>query len=585
MWFKKYGTIILLVVALLAAGYGIYSTASTPAPAVARTARRGPSDRTFVVDQRSLITAEQLALQSTSAEERAFAEEALRLADSEMDLAFASAVRRIANLPRATSDTAKEAEARLGKSLRALSDDQAQVAALEKALATANAAAAESLTDRLELAKAQEALDQDDADDARQDLRRAGGDPQGRMQEMIDEHEAASKGSDTIRVVVTKPAESRAVARLVQSWMTIRRKDLQLSTAKAEADSLAIAFKIRHDRVDARAAARLHDSTSARLTHDSAAALLAEAQRRSRDEKTKISLDQRIDDQHALSAVYQGWMGALRTQQRVLLNLLLRSITVILLIILGATLLKRWIERVIRRKSMDGERVHSLFMVARVSLQVVAALLILLVILGPPDNLGTVLGLAGAGLTVALKDFILAFLGWFVLMGSDGIRLGDLVEINGVTGEVVQLGMFHTELLETGGWTESGHPTGRRVTFTNAFAIEGHYFNFSTSGQWLWDEVRVVAPAGRDPYAIAESLRTAASEATAESAREANEQWKHARHLPMRGVPTAEASINLKPVPGGVEISVRFITRTAEREALRSKLYHAAVALLGGAPA
>src|SRR5205814_1267265 len=81
------------------------------------------------------------------------------------------------------------------------------------------------------------------------------------------------------------------------------------------------------------------------------------------------------------------------------------------------------------------------------------------------------------------------FIGWFVLMGRNGIRLGDWVEINGVTGEVIELGMFHTVLLETGNWTDSGHPTGRRVTFTNGFAIEGHYFNFSTSGQWLWDEI------------------------------------------------------------------------------------------------
>ena len=43
--------------------------------------------------------------------------------------------------------------------------------------------------------------------------------------------------------------------------------------------------------------------------------------------------------------------------------------------------------------------------------------------------------------------------------------------------------MFHTVLMETGNWSDAGHPTGRRVTFTNSFAIEGHYFNFSTSGR------------------------------------------------------------------------------------------------------
>jgi small-conductance mechanosensitive channel len=218
----------------------------------------------------------------------------------------------------------------------------------------------------------------------------------------------------------------------------------------------------------------------------------------------------------------------------------------------------------------------------RVSIQVLGALLILLVIFGPPNNLGTFLGLAGAGLTVALKDFIIGFIGWFVLMGNDGIRMGDMVEINGVTGEVVELGMFHTVLLETGSWSDAGHPTGRRVTFTNSFAIEGHYFNFSTSGQWLWDEVRVVVPGGRDPYAIAETMKTQAEKATAESARAAEQHWKGARRSPNFTALTAAPSVNVKPIGGGIEITLRYITHVTERSDVRASLYRTAVELLDG---
>ena len=196
----------------------------------------------------------------------------------------------------------------------------------------------------------------------------------------------------------------------------------------------------------------------------------------------------------------------------------------------------------------------------------------------PPSFL---LGLAGAGLTVALKDFIVAFIGWLVLMGENGIRLGDWVEINGVTGEVVELNMFHTVLLETGNWTDSGHPTGRRVTFTNSFAIEGHYFNFSTSGQWLWDELQVVLPAGQDPYPIVDAIQEKVAKATAESAKQAEQEWKSAaRSRDMRALSAAPA-INVKPVIGGVEIAVRYITRANERYQLRAKLNQAAVDLLG----
>jgi len=153
-----------------------------------------------------------------------------------------------------------------------------------------------------------------------------------------------------------------------------------------------------------------------------------------------------------------------------------------------------------------------------------------------------------------------------------------------VSGEVTELGMFHTVLLETGNWSDSGHPTGRRVTFTNSFAIEGHYFNFSTSGQWLWDQLQVIVPLGRDPYPIVEAITQQVTQATADSARQAEQEWQRAvpaqRAKSFSGTP----GVNLKPVVGGVEISVRYITRANERYLVRAKLYHQAVDLLGATP-
>ncbi len=212
-------------------------------------------------------------------------------------------------------------------------------------------------------------------------------------------------------------------------------------------------------------------------------------------------------------------------------------------------------------------------------------IIILLILIGMPTQFGTMIGIVGAGLTVALKDFIVAFFGWLMLMGRNGIRLGDWVEINGVSGEVTELGMFHTVLMETGNWSDAGHPTGRRVTFTNSFAIEGHYFNFSTSGQWLWDELQVVVPAGRDPYPIVDAITKQVAEATAESARQAEQEWQRAVPAQRGKVFSGTPGVNVKPVVGGVEIAIRYITRANERFLLRAKLYQAAVDLLGEKPA
>jgi hypothetical protein len=385
-----------------------------------------------------------------------------------------------------------------------------------------------------------------------------------------------------VRVIVTAAANEAGLIRHARALQTLRDKAQLVREARLQADSLAVAFMQRHDRVEARADALKRDSATRRLSHDSAAALLETTRRMARDRQIRASLNQRIDNQHRLAAVYAGWSTVLLAQERAALNRVLRGALLILVIIFAGMLLSRWSERVLSARAVRARTAH---LVTRVALQVLAVLLIALVVFGPPDNLGTILGLAGAGLTVALKDFILGFVGWFVLMGKHGIRPGDLVEIMGVTGEVEDVGMFRTVLLETGSWSESGHPTGRRVTFGNSFAVEGHYFNFSTAGRWLWDDVRIVVPAGRDPYPVAAALQQQVEAATAGSAHDAESQWKEARPLPHDAEPSTGASVSLRPVAGGVELSVRYITRVIEREGLRAALYRTAVDMLGGAKA
>jgi small-conductance mechanosensitive channel len=241
----------------------------------------------------------------------------------------------------------------------------------------------------------------------------------------------------------------------------------------------------------------------------------------------------------------------------------------------------QWLERLVGRMKLDRRQVETLRSVARVALQIIGVLIILLLLIGLPTQLGTMLGIVGAGLTVALKDFIVAFLGWLVLMGKNGMRLGDWVEINGVSGEVIELGMFHTVLLETGNWTDAGHPTGRRVTFTNSFAISGHYFNFSTSGQWLWDEVLVLVPYERDPSPIADTLYKEVVNATTDSSKQAEQEWKSSaptrRGAPISGTP----GLSIRPAVGGVEVAVRYVTRASDRFNIRARLYKTAVSILG----
>jgi small-conductance mechanosensitive channel len=591
---KRIATVTLIILLGLI-GYGLFRTSKSTT--TLQTAPGGhPSQAAHgpVIDLASLHTARHFVQMPTIADEVPLAQEVLRLGDREMDLAFAAGVREAKEDPAPLSAEARESQTRWQDAQNSLDRDNARVAQLTSALAKATGAKADSLDDQLQQAKVQLELDQDEVDNAKQELVLAGGDEQGRIEELMKEHAAASRMADSTTVNTASPPDVHGLVRHYLQWSQLHDKTLELRQARQAAESAGVAFTTRRDALESNIKTQQESTATARSrgaippagpsfttsTRDTSAELIRATKRRSAVVKDLTNLNERIEDQKQLAETYRKWIEVVAARQRSVIHSGLLGASVIVGIVLIGIFFDSLLKRLLKKVRLDQRQSDTLHAVISTGLQIIALGLILLVIFGPPTQLGTFLGLAGAGLTVALKDFIVSFFGWFVLMGRNGIRIGDWVEINGVAGEVVELGMFHTVLLETGNWTDSGHPTGRRVTFTNNFAIEGHYFNFSTSGQWLWDELTLVLNSGQNPYPIVEAIQKTVLEATAESSGQAEKEWQHAAHSTAMRTLSVAPAINVKPVSGGVEIAVRYITCANERYQLRSKLYQAAMNLI-----
>ena len=298
------------------------------------------------------------------------------------------------------------------------------------------------------------------------------------------------------------------------------------------------------------------------------------------DQKNLTQLDKRIENEHELATLYGNWIRYVGFRKQAFLHGAFFSTFWILFIALFIFAANEGVQRFFSDLSPERRQLHALQTVVLFAVQALGIILILLVIFGTPSNFATVVALAGAGLTVALKDFIVGFFGWFVLMGKNGIRPGDWVEINGVGGEVLEVGLFRTMLLETGNWTDAGHPTGRKVTFVNSFAIEGHYFNFSTSGQWLWDEVQLQVPPEADPYPIADAIQKIVTDDTAANSKEAEMEWQRVVPLYAKRTFSAVPTVTVRPEGAGVNILVRYLTRARERPEVRTRLYRALIELL-----
>jgi small-conductance mechanosensitive channel len=600
MKWLQWGTTLGLLALVLGTGAAYYATRETGRPR-AKTAASNAA-QTPLVDERPLPTARALAALAITPEEQRLAEEAVRIADHEVDLAFADQLRQAAEQRSAQDPKNRGLYLKLQQAQAALADVQSRAEQLKAQISSAKPSEKDALHDREALLDAEQALDEDEVEDAQQELIRAGGDQEAAVQRQRDQHEAGEHALEQRQGQNPTGASPAAAVDLgantlvgqVRAWMWLRDKRAHLESARRLAQEMGTELLAQHDGLQRRVreekpqkeetkqqATELRKAAAAgTLSKENTATAVNSFKHFSDDQKVLSDLDKRIRDQRELQEIYGNWLDVTRDQQRAVLHSMVQSVLWILLIVVLVYFGSLMVNRIFNQAPPEKKHLLTLRGVIRFSLQAVGVLVIVFVVLGVPNEMPTILGLAGAGLTVALKDFIVGFFGWFVLMGKNGIRVGDWVEINGVVGEVIEIGLLRTVLLETGNWTDTGHPTGRKVAFVNSFAIEGHYFNFSTAGQWLWDELQVEVGQGENPYPLMEAIQRLVEEETRASAAQAEKEWQ--KSAGYRKSLTAAPMIHLRPTASGVEMQIRYITSANERYITRSKLYEKIVGLLRG---
>lgn len=538
-------------------------------------------------------TAQALAALAVTAEENEYAHDAERLADHEVDQAFAAALRQ-ARLDAEHDQLTGEAQAlaqRVAQLQQLKQQDQALMDSLTSKTGPAAGAAKSGgqnapTSDAVEVAKAQLGLDSDELADAQRDLERASGDHSAEIQDELAAHEISMRQYDSEaknggQIAVLSAQQDHTLAARLGAWFRQRGREGLIAQALEEAQNEVRNLTAEHNALEAKANA----AAPASAAPDEATQV---ANLRDRSIKRQILSidDDRIQTEQQLATVYAKWLAQVKLQHQIVLHMILQSFTWILVVVAFMLVCDAIVRRVMDRPGKDRRKMRTLRSILELSVQVLGAGIILLVIFGPPSETPTILGLVTAALAIALQDYILAFLGWFILMGKNGIHVGDWVEItgvgsvNGVAGTVTEIGLMSTTLLETGGLADQGYPTGRRISFMNGFAIRGQYFNFSTAGQWMWDEITVSVPEATDVHALIEEVQKVAAEETQENSSRAEKEWKHSAHREELGRFSAKPVVNLRPSGSGIDLQIRYVTPAARRFDLRNRLYQRVVDLL-----
>ncbi len=226
---------IAAIIILIIVGFTLYAFWHTNQPLLSGASNGKPAPSTSsssLVDQSPLKTAQQLALLASTSEERTLAQEALRISDYEVDLAFDTALREARLHPPALTPETKEIADRLQKAQRLLNEDQDRVKQFTDLLAKAPESKKPAIQVDLVQAQADLELDQDEVDDAKEDLIRAGGDLTDRIEALRKEHEETTHGTSAALSAAVPTYDQPGLIHRVRQWTVLHQRNCSCGRPK-----------------------------------------------------------------------------------------------------------------------------------------------------------------------------------------------------------------------------------------------------------------------------------------------------------------------------------------------------------------
>jgi small-conductance mechanosensitive channel len=262
------------------------------------------------------------------------------------------------------------------------------------------------------------------------------------------------------------------------------------------------------------------------------------------------------------------WRSALDRQfDRALRSLLIRvtATAIAIVVLLGLSALWR---RATFRYVSDAKRRRQFLLLRRIVVSCIIMVIIFASVITEFGSIATFAGLITAGIAVALQTVILSGFAYFFFIGRYGVRVGDRITISGISGDVIETGLFRLYLLELAGTGRDLQPTGRLVVFSNSVLFQNAPFFKQIPGtNYTWHEMAITLSPESD-YRLAETLLLAAVQLVyAEYHEEIERQYsqvKESLHVQL-APPRAEG--RLRFVDAGLEFVVRYpveIRRAAE---------------------
>lgn len=203
-------------------------------------------------------------------------------------------------------------------------------------------------------------------------------------------------------------------------------------------------------------------------------------------------------------------------------------------------------------------------------------LTILLVTIVFSDKLGgltVAFGVAGAGIAFALQEVIASFAGWLAIMFGGFYKSGDRVQLGGIKGDVMDIGVLRTTIMETGQWVDGDLYNGRIVLIANSFVFKEPVFNYSGDFPFLWDEIKIPIQYGSNYDKTKEILEKVGIEIAGDLTRQSREKWNDLQTKYRLEDAQTEPMVSLVANDNWVEYTLRYVVSYKKRRATKTALF------------
>jgi small-conductance mechanosensitive channel len=192
------------------------------------------------------------------------------------------------------------------------------------------------------------------------------------------------------------------------------------------------------------------------------------------------------------------------------------------------------------------------------------------------DRLGRLsfaLGVAGAGVAVALQDVLASIAGAFSIGFSKLYTVGDRVQIGDTRGDVIDIGLLRTTLMEVGSWVGRDLYSGRLVRIPNNVVLKNSVFNYSQGFRFIWDQIKVVLTIASDAAAARVMLLRVAHEVIGEYLVEAQNSWNAVSEDYRSENPPIEPVVSLAVNSGSLEFTLNYVVDYTKRTTMQDRLF------------